>query len=78
MEEIRVMEPGKSIFISFSFHDRIECFRFGGLYIVAIIKMARAPQAEKSALVVWTVGNSGCTYGGSSRNRISRSILGNP
>lgn len=34
----------------------MECFRFGGLYIVAIIKIARAPQAGKSALSVWTIG----------------------
>lgn len=45
MAEIKVNEPAKSIFRSFSFHDRTECFRFGGLYITAMIKMARAPHA---------------------------------
>ena len=47
MAEIKVTEPAKSIFRSFSFHDRMECFRFGGLYITAMIKMARAPHAGK-------------------------------
>ena len=56
MAEIKVIEPAKSIFISFCFHDRVDCFRFAGLYIVAIIKMARAPQAGQSAHAVRNIG----------------------
>ena len=53
MAETSVVEPAKSIFISFSFHDKIDCFRFAGLYIKAMIDMARAPQAGKSAFCAW-------------------------
>ena len=74
MAEIKVIEPAKSIFRSFSFHGRIECFRFGGLYITAMMRMARAPQAGKLVNFVHMFGFGG-TYGGSPRNRIAMSAL---